>query len=72
MLLEKINMKKFLYSLYYPFTKEGLEAQRIQMIQSKCKHERWNCDKQIRVIECKECGKRAWIDDYVDLYKNTK
>ena len=62
-------MKKFLKYLIFSFSKEGIEQQRIQMIQSHCKHEKWNCDKQIRVIECVKCGKRAWIEDYVDLFK---
>jgi len=59
----------FYKNLLWPFTKEGLEAQRVQMIQSKCNHSNWNCDTQIRVIKCKKCGKTSWIDDYVDLYK---
>lgn len=45
-----------------------IEEGRIEMIQQKCKHEHWNCDTQIRTIECKSCGLRAWIDDYVNLY----
>lgn len=36
--------------------------------QQKCTHEKWDCDTQIKVIECKECGKRAWIDEYRNLY----
>lgn len=47
---------------------DKLEEARIIMIQRKCEHKHWNCDNQIRTIECKECGKRAWIDDYVNLY----
>lgn len=35
-----------------------------------CSHEKWNCDTQIRRIECCECGKKAWIKDYKDLYTN--
>ncbi len=34
----------------------------------KCKHAKWDCDTQIRTIECRECGKRAWIEDYRSLY----
>lgn len=45
-----------------------LEEERVAKIQSECKHEKWHCDKQIRTIECIECKKRAWIEDYVDLY----
>lgn len=63
------KLYKFLYLIYWSFTKEGLEQQRIEMIQSKCKHETWNCDTQIRLIQCTKCGKKAWINDYVDLYK---
>ena len=62
------KIKRFFYLLYWSFTKEGLEAQRKQLKEDRCKHEKWNCDTQIRTIECKECGKRAWIDDYVNLY----
>jgi len=36
--------------------------------QIKCKHEKWDCDTQIRTIQCRECGKRAWIEDYRSLY----
>lgn len=47
---------------------DKLEEARIQLVQQKCEHKHWNCDNQIRTIECKDCGKRAWIDDYVNLY----
>ena len=36
--------------------------------QQKCKHAKWDFDTQIRTIECRECGKRAWIEDYRSLY----
>jgi len=36
--------------------------------QQACKHEKWDCDTQIRTIECCECGKRAWIENYRNLY----
>ncbi len=36
--------------------------------QLRCKHEKWNCDTQIRTIECRECGKRAWLEEYRSLY----
>lgn len=36
--------------------------------QRNCKHEKWDCDTQIRTIQCRECGKRAWIEDYRSLY----
>lgn len=57
-------LKQFLYS----FTKEGIEAQRKQLKEQNCKHTNWNHDKQIRIIECKGCGKRAHVDDYVNLF----
>lgn len=60
----------FFRKIIFPFTKKGMEKERVCTIQQICKHEHWNCDKQIRVIECKNCGLRAWIDDYVDLYFN--
>lgn len=37
--------------------------------QLRCKHTEWDCDTQIRTIECKHCGKRAWIKNYRSLYK---
>lgn len=48
--------------------KKNLEIGILEQKQQKCKHEHWNCDTQIRTIECKSCGLRAWIDDYVNLY----
>lgn len=36
--------------------------------QITCEHKEWNCDTQIRVIECKKCKKRAWIKDYKNLF----
>jgi hypothetical protein len=62
-------MIKYIKRFLFTFTKEGIEQQRIQMLQLQCKHERWNMDNQIRTIECINCGLRAWIDDYVNLYK---
>lgn len=59
---------KFIKKLIWSFTKEGIEAQRVELLQKNCKHKHWNCDNQIRVIECKNCKLRARIDDYVNLY----
>lgn len=36
--------------------------------QTTCEHKEWDCDTQIRVIECKKCKKRAWIRDYQSLF----
>jgi hypothetical protein len=36
--------------------------------QMTCEHKEWDCDTQIRVIECKKCKKRAWIRDYRSLF----
>lgn len=36
--------------------------------QITCEHKEWDCDTQIRVIECKKCKKRAWIRDYRSLF----
>lgn len=36
--------------------------------QLRCKHENWDCDTQIRTIECRECGKRSWLKEYRSLY----
>jgi len=36
--------------------------------QQKCPHKEWDSDTQIRTIECRECGKRAWIKDYRNLH----
>lgn len=61
---------KILYKCFiFPFTKEGLELQRIQMIQSRCKHESFTCDTQIRVIKCDYCGLVSRISDYKPLFK---
>lgn len=38
----------------------------------RCLHEYWNMDNQIKVIECIECGKRAWIKEYTNIFKNEK
>lgn len=62
----------YIKKLIWSFTKEGIEAQRVELIQKNCRHEHWNCDTQIRVIECKSCGLRAHIDDYVDLFSPFK
>lgn len=38
-----------------------------------CKHERFVMDEQIRVIECKQCGMRSWLEkDHVDLFPPKK
>ena len=37
--------------------------------QKWCNHEKWDSDNQIRTIECKRCGKRAWVDTYRNLYR---
>ena len=38
-----------------------------------CKHERFVMDKQIRVVECTQCGMRAWVEkDHVDLFPPKK
>lgn len=42
---------------------------KINFLSLFCKHSKWNSDTQIRTIECIKCGKRAWINDYVNLYK---
>ena len=52
-------MINYIKKIFQNFTKK---------VEEKCKHEHWNCDTQIRTIECKNCGLRAWIDDYVNLY----
>jgi hypothetical protein len=60
------RIKNFLFSLT-ELTKEEIEIKKIQK-HRQCKHERWNHDTQIRTIECKTCGLRAWVDDYKNLY----
>ena len=38
-----------------------------------CKHERFVMDDQIRVIECKQCGMRSWLEkDHVNLFPPKK
>ena len=36
--------------------------------QELCEHKEWDCDTQIRTIQCRKCGKRAWIKEYKSLY----
>jgi hypothetical protein len=62
-------MIDYIKKLFYSFTKEGIEKQRQQMTQNKCEHKRWIQDTQIRTIECKGCGLRAWVDEYKTLYR---
>lgn len=52
--------------------KDYLEKSAQESKERTCSHEKWNCDISIRRIECCECGKRAWIEDYKDLYTNKK
>ncbi len=49
--------------------KQYLHLEATQSKQKSCKHEKWDMDKQIMVIECIECKKRAWVDNIVDLYE---
>lgn len=51
------------------FSKEHRKMIEKEQRQRLCKHEKWFMDKQIRTIECCECGKRAWVEDFKDLYK---
>lgn len=45
-----------------------MKSIKLRIKQFLCPHAEWDCDKQIRTIECRGCGKRAWIRDYKDLY----
>jgi hypothetical protein len=60
---------KIFKMIFWLFSQERADLERKQLIQKNCKHEHWNCDNQIRVIVCKNCGLKAVIDDYVDLYR---
>lgn len=35
-----------------------------------CSHTDWDIDKQIRVIKCKKCGKKAWLRKVIDMFPN--
>lgn len=61
-----IEFIDFVWWLY--FTKEGRTERKRLAKQENCPHDKWFMDKQIRAIECCECGKRAWVEDYKDLY----
>jgi len=38
-----------------------------------CKHERFVMDKEIRTIECTQCGMRSWLEkNHVDLFPPKK
>ena len=61
---------RILYKYFiFPFTKKGIELQRTQMIQQRCKHESFTCDTQIRAIKCDNCGLISRISDYKSLFK---
>ena len=34
-----------------------------------CEHLEWDIDNQIRTIKCRSCGKKAWVKEYKNLYK---
>ena len=61
-------MKWFYKTFIFPFTKKGIELERIRMIQSKCRHKSFTCDIQIRVIKCDDCGLMSSISDYKSLF----
>jgi len=58
------------FTLWLLFTKEGRATRKKYIKQQNCKHEKWYMDKQIRTIECCECGKQAWVEDFKDLYNH--
>ena len=60
---------KFIRKLLWLLSDERIAMQIKISKQQHCNHEKWNCDTQIRTIECIECGKRAWIEDYINLFK---
>jgi len=64
----KTNLSFFKFVLWLVFTKDGRAQRKVYIKQDKCKHEKWNMDTQIRTIECRECGKRAWVEEYKSLY----
>ena len=37
--------------------------------QKTCDHKEFEQDIQIRTLQCKNCGMRSRLNDYVDLYK---
>ena len=60
---------KYLYKTFiFPFTKKGIELERTRLIQSRCKHESFTCDTQIRIIKCDNCGLMSRISDYKSLF----
>ena len=60
---------KLIRKLLWLFSYERIAMQKKISKQENCNHTKWNCDIQIRTIECIECGKRAWIEDYINLFK---
>ena len=34
-----------------------------------CACDEWDMDKQITVIQCRKCGRKAWVKEYRDLFK---
>lgn len=33
-----------------------------------CEHKDWDCDTQVKVIECNKCKKKAFLRDHRDLF----
>jgi len=70
-------MKTFIEALLYPFRllsalfnndAHFIVSERGQDVLN-CKHEEWDQDHQIRVIQCRKCGVRGWLRDTKDLFK---
>lgn len=40
--------------------------------QKTCGHKEFEQDIQIRTLQCKNCGMRSRLSDYVDLYKKIR
>ena len=61
-------MKKYIVFIKWLFSKKFIRAYKQHNIERKCEHKEWDIDKQIRVIECRGCGKRARVVEYKNLF----
>jgi hypothetical protein len=50
--------------------KELISNTKLMIKQKLCNHKEFDQDVQIRVLQCKNCGKQSWLRNYVDLFKN--
>lgn len=61
-------MKKYITFIKWLFSKKFIKEYKQYNIEKKCEHREWDIDNQIRVIECRSCGKQARVVEYKNLF----